>query len=196
MLVINHSFFSTDDDRFKQAKIADEKIPRLSEHRHEIVQKYNNQYGENNWRFAWRYGHNYLNFLEACAKYEEAFAQHFNEHPEKLGYLSKNASDLYDTNPSNIKSGTEYTRQEDSSTHLQDIAIRRIMAKLNIPFNGTKLIQIRSTSEDPVGATLTPLKVPFHEPAMVLTDKENPTIEDFWQCNRVIQFLDSAIKHD
>ena len=189
------TYFSLDNYRFNtEGRVSKEIIPRLSKHKHTFVTLQDEKYGSGNWRFAWKYGAQYLNFLEACQVYEAGFEKHFEQNPDKLKYLSDNASNVYDTNMSNIQSGKDYTHQEDSSTHLQDISIRRIMAKLNMPFNGNKPIQIRSTSEDAIGKTLTPLKVPFHEPEKVLTDKEIPTIEDFWQCNRVIQFIDQAIK--
>lgn len=195
MQIPSQLYFSLDNKKFNsQPKVSDEKVPRLGDHRNEFISKQDEKYGEGNWRFAWKYGAQYLNFLEACQVYEDAFEVHFNQNPEKLQYLSANAKEIYDTNHSNINSGTDYSHQEDSSTHLQDISIRRIMSKLNMPFNGDRLIQIRSSSQDPIGRTLTPLRVPFHKPGEVITNKETPTIEDFWQCNRVVQYLDKAIK--
>jgi len=189
-------YFVTKQPESTNWKVAEMPTKRLGDKRDEVITQIDDEYGEGNWRFAWKHGANYLNFLEACAVYEKGYEEHFKEHPEKLDYLSKNASELYDTQESNVQSGGDYLKQEDSSTHLQDIAIRRIMAQQGIPFKGDHLIQIRGEKKNPddVGRLLTPFKVPFHEPDEVLTDKTKPTIEDFWQCNRVIQFCDDLCK--
>jgi hypothetical protein len=63
-------FYGLDNSRFatKQTKFADTKVPSLSKHGHEFISECNDKYGEGNWRFAWKYGAQYLNYLEACQK--------------------------------------------------------------------------------------------------------------------------------
>lgn len=193
-----HNAFNSNDYRFSKEKtsISDTKVPRLGSKREEILKKLDTKYGTNSWRFAWSFGDDkFINFEEACEKYEDSYERFLKRNRHIATYLSKNARDVYDTNPSNVSSRFEYTHQEDDATHIQDIAVRKVMAKLKIPFKGSKLIQVRGTSEDKFGRLLSPMNVPFSQPQKVINSKKDkPSVEDFWQKNRVIQFLDKAIK--
>jgi len=158
------------------------------------------RYGKENWRVGWVWQGRIIGEEEMRALFEEAYYQHLVKHPALLDYLIQNARDIYDLDPSDIDSGTNYWKQGfDLSKyrlrvrHLQDIAIRRVIRlRLELNFKGSKLIQIRSTSEDKIGRELSPGFVPFHmpgavEPALFNGWWKDKTIEAFCQQNRVIQ---------
>jgi hypothetical protein len=188
-------YYQSDPNNSNSWRIVEKQVPRLGKKREEKIAEYDKKYGKNNWRFAWQLGGKSINFLEACEEYEKSYLKHFQRNRQDLEYLSRNALEVYDTNLSNIESGLDYAHQEDTATHIQDIAIRRIMSQKNLTFNGDKYIQIRKRSQDPVGRSLSPLNVAFHKPRLVKNlSKASATVEDFWQNNRVIQYLDRVIK--
>ena len=163
---------------------------RLGSRREQKIAGYNQDFGQLTWRFAWDLGTNdFGNFLDAVPEYENAYSKYLTKNRGLLDYLSNNASQVYDIEPNDVLSGENYLIQSPKATHLQDISVRRIMAQQGQNFNGSRLIQIRGVKEnpDPVGKSLSPFKVPFHIPQIVRTHKSAPSIEDFWQKNRVVQ---------
>src|SRR5262249_45053712 len=90
------------------------------------------------------------------------------------------------------ESGLDYHKQECPAIHLQDIAVRRCLKRLNRSFQGDHLVQIRG--QDSEGFRLNPGKVPFHDPDGILRPSlaheawwEEDSIEDFWQSNKILQ---------
>jgi hypothetical protein len=81
-----------------------------------------------------------------------------------LDWLITNASDVYDTAPSNAEAGFSYSMQETPSTHLHDVAIRRAVLRNGVWFKGDHLIHVRPEKE---GAILGPQLIPFHLPNMI-----------------------------
>jgi hypothetical protein len=182
-------------------------VPRLGAQRSKLIEKLNQDLGENTWRFAWDLGNGeFGNFEQAISLYEESYFEHLKEakcpkdnSKRKIDYLSEQASNVFDTTEKNENSGYNYYRQDTPAAHFQDIAIRRVMAKMGIEFQGNKPIRVRSRyNTDPVGISLSPKKVPFIKPEIVKMplNKQNqiPSIEDFWQYNRVIQFCNALVQ--
>ena len=102
----------------------------LGMNRDAFLQTMNEKYGEGNWQIAWLVEDNFLNFLEVCQHYEEAYYQYLLNNPEILNQLITEAADVYDTDPGNIKSGLDYSVQDGKNNHIQDIAIRNCLKRL------------------------------------------------------------------
>jgi hypothetical protein len=122
-------------------------------------------------------------------------------------WLTNNFSDVFDNALSNMNSCFDYSIQETSGTHLQDISIRRSIMRLGKTFKGNRLLEVRSSGE---GASLSPSKIPFHLPLMICKgntlyqgEKRDFTmdppwwikrgvkdsIEEFYQQNKVLEVL-------
>ena len=152
------------------------------------------RFGSGNWRLAWQIGEKFVPFERAAEEYGEAYYQHLLKNPDIVDYLVTKAKDIYDNATTNVESGIDYNHQENDSTHLQDIAIRRAVAKMGKSFHGNKLIEIRPKSEDVVGRQLSPGAVLFDKPEIILpTDPgikkwwKEGTIEAFYQNNKCLQ---------
>ncbi|MHA1211723.1 MAG: peptidyl-tRNA hydrolase, partial [Candidatus Heimdallarchaeota archaeon] len=154
----------------------------------------NSKFGEGNWRIAHLVEDKLLTRDEALRHFELSYLKYFNENPELLEWLLEYASDVYDTAPSNIESGLDYSIQETEAAHLHDISIRRVVKELSKKFRGEALLQIRG--EDGDGYVLTTGIVPFYKPNLILKPplkgwwKKN-SMEAFWQSNKVL-----AVKFD
>lgn len=172
-------------------QVVEENVPQPGARRTEVIRRYQAKYGPFTWRFAWEIdGNAPVPFDTAVTLYEAAYAEHLTRHPEIALYLQQNACDVFDNDPQNVQSGFCYDIQSRRVTHLQDIAIRRVMKVLGYQFLGDELIKVRkSRNRNAVGRSLSPKMVPFHRPEIVRArSAEPPTIEDFWQNNRVLQF--------
>lgn len=147
-------------------------------------------YGAGNWRLAHQVDGRYYDWLEALENfYEEAYYQYFLANPDTLDWLVREASEVYDNAPSNVQSGLDYTKQEASSNHMQDISIRRVVHRLGRQFQGSRLLQVRSKNSR--GARLSPGVVPFHRGEWILQPEiagwwKPGSIESFWQSNKVL----------
>lgn len=161
--------------------------------RDEIQRGYDARYGRGNWRLAWRVGEAETDWSGMVMLYEDAYYHFLMEHPQVLAELLETASDVYDDSPSNLASGLDYARQESGRTHVQDIAIRRVVLRLGRRFHGPTPVQIRdSLGEHPLSMTLSPGQVPFHRPELI----ERPelagwwlpgSVESFYQSNKTLQ---------
>ena len=166
----------------------------FGKHRDERYREFDESYGEGNWRIAWKFGGITLSSLiEVCMFYEDSYYWFLYRHQEVLVELIGVASDVYDDDPSNMGSGYDYSIQETSRTHLQDIAIRRSVLRLGRRFVGPEPIQIRDKlGEHPLSLTLSPGRVPFHMPKIIVTPElegwwEPGSVESFYQSNKVLQ---------
>ncbi len=158
---------------------------------------YDRLLGKGNWRLAWRIGDFDVDFLGACALYEDAYFAFFSRRPFVLKRLIRDASDVYDDAVTNVDSGFDYARQETNRTHVQDIAIRRCVLRRGKRFKGNALIQIRdSIGKHPLSMELSPGQVPFHLPNIMEPSADGRrgahwykegSVEDFYQRNRYLQ---------
>ena len=170
----------------------------LGKKRDEVRAMWNKQYGEGKWRLAYQWGDAVISRLEAIRLYEDAYVDFLKKNPKALRWIVKNASDVYDTAPTNVNSGFDYTMQETPNSHIHDIAIRRAVLRCGEYFEGDHLVHVRWTGSE--GLKLNPGKVLFHKPEMICREPlkdyggkgtwwEPLTIEDFYQRNKVLQAL-------
>lgn len=165
--------------------------------RDKIFADYDQTYGKGYWRLAWRIGDTDVDFLGACALYEDAYFAFFKKHRLALRRLVREASDVYDDAPSNVLSGFDYNKQETGRTHVQDIAIRRCVLRNGMSFKGNELIRIRdSEGTHQLSMELSPGQVPFHLPKLIEPYEDTRrnaqwykvgSVEDFYQRNRYLQ---------
>jgi len=158
--------------------------------RDDVIQLLDSKHGINNWKIAYSWGNKLVSRKFALQLYEDAYMNYFNRNPDVLDWLLNNASNVFDNSATNVDSGLDYNIQEESSSHLQDISIRRIVLRLGRKFKGNRLIQVRSNNSP--GYILNPGQVPFHLPEYILKNDLCPrwalphSVEAFWQCNKVI----------
>ena len=146
----------------------------LGRKKEKVHAQWNERFGENNWSLIWRLGEHLLDFNQACLIYEDSyFLDSFNREPLWKNIFSI-ASNVYDNSETNVQSGLDYTIQEASSTHLQDISVRRIGLRRGWNFEGSELVQIRGPESK--GYQLMPGIVPFHLPDLI----EKPNLSPKW----------------
>jgi hypothetical protein len=172
--------------------------------RDEKVALYNQRYGVDGWKLAWvvnypedweAYGPGtevWFDFNYACrAFYEESYYQYLASRKDDLDFITS-FGECYDNAKTNVESQLDYTKQEAFSTHIQDIAIRNVLNRLDLKFKGPadKLMQIRSSDSD--GFKFGPGNVPFVAPKLIAQPSIAPqwanpgSVEDFWQSNKWI----------
>ena len=139
----------------------------------------------------WRWNNEAIPFITACQLYEDGYYADSCKREGLWRELVSTAKDVYDHHESNTLSGLDYLIQEGGATHLQDIAIRRVVLRKGWNFEGKTLVQIRSHAEY-WGANLSPGRVPFHLPELIVSPHleswwNHNSIEDFWQSNKILQ---------
>lgn len=177
--------------------------------RDEILEKYNQTYGKNNWKTSWVVGKNLkwvggeepvqgeyvvFDYAHVCKLYEDSYYEYFRQRPGELEFIIKNASEVFDNYESNVESGLNYEKQEPKiGTHIQDIAVRNVVARFGRQFEGKKLLQIR-TIEGNIGAKWSPMQIPFHRPDCIMQPKAigwwdrgvANSVECFYQSNKIL----------
>jgi hypothetical protein len=165
-----------------------------------IIARYNAAYGTDNWRLAWvapgfppgAPDHAY-EFANACKVfYEESYLRYLLNRLDDLDFICE-FTECMDNSPMNVHSGLDYTAQETSSMHIQDIAVRNVLATLRRTFTGkrTELLIIRSVDSN--GHQFGPGNVPFYRPEMIMKPSRCPqwaspgSVEDFWQSAKTLQ---------
>ena len=161
--------------------------------------RYDMEYGAGNWRIVWvvpgfRDGPSLvLGFEQACKViYEESYVRYLQDRLDDVGFICT-FTDCIDNSPTNVHSGLDYTAQEASSTHIQDIAVRNALRRLGYWFTGarTELLVIRS--QDSSGYRFGPGNVPLYRPELIIQPSKCPrwanpgSVEDFWQSNKYLQ---------
>lgn len=159
--------------------------------RDKIYKSYNKKYGEGNWKIAWKWHDQIIDYLTACQIYEDGYYADSFKREGLWKELTSAAKNVYDYEEQDVESGLDYLIQKANATHLQDIAIRRVVLRRGWEFKGDKLIQIRSHSVY-WGENLSPGRVPFQLPELIVTPHlngwwDNSSIEDFWQSNKTLQ---------
>ena len=144
-------------------------------------------------------------------KYEEGYFEYFRTNPSVLDWLVTTASDVYDTDPSNVQAGLSYDFQETPNNHIHDVAIRNAVLRNVRNFNGDHLVHVRPEKE---GNKLGPHKIPFHLPEMIYRGQtsykgnardfeKNPpwwvaigvpdSVEMFYQQNKVLEIEERRV---
>ena len=134
--------------------------------RDELADKWNKEYGSENWRLAWQLGSQVIEKKEALQVYEDSYYEFLKNNKDVMEWLTDNFSDVYDNALTNVMSGFNYDIQETPNTHLQDISVRRSVLRLGKCFKGDKLLEVRS--RDAEGWKLSPCNIPFHLPDLIL----------------------------
>lgn len=151
-------------------------------------------FGAGNWKLGWVVGDKLVGYREACQLYEDAYYEFLKSQADLLEELVSTASDVYDDAPTNVHSGFDYEKQETNRTHIQDIALRNVIRRLERRFEGSHLVQIRF-KDSHLSRCLTPGQVPFHRPELItLPDNLDlvyekkwwniGSVEDFYQLNK------------
>ncbi len=162
------------------------------------IASYNADHGEGKWKLAWyglsttSEGGDFKTFAQACKEfYETSYLLWFRSNMEEIDRICT-YGECIDNAPSNVTSGLDYSKQESYSTHIQDIAVRNVLAALGRKFEGPadKILVIRSA--DSTGFKYGPGNIPFYDPASILQPSKCPkwanegSVEDFWQSNKVL----------
>lgn len=163
--------------------------------RDQRIEELNQQHGEGNWILRWVVASDRdavaMEYKTACKLvYEASYVSYLKAKPELHEWL-ESYGECYDNAPSNVLSGLDYRKQENDSTHIQDIAVRNAMRTLGLSFKGPpeKLLEIRSRGE---GLILSPGVVPCYDPLMICGPSLCPrwanegSVEDFWQSNKFV----------
>jgi hypothetical protein len=163
--------------------------------RDKIQQGYDEKYGSGNWALRWQVGDALFTREQMNMLYEDAYYEYLRAHPDILKDLIQTASDVYDDAPSNVECGFSYDQQETDRTHVQDVAIRRVVSRLGQTFQGDELLQIRDNlGSHPLSMTLSPGQVPFHMPQLLLPELEGwwkpKSVESFYQSNKVLCIIE------
>ncbi|HEY4481687.1 MAG TPA: hypothetical protein VI489_02430 [Candidatus Brocadiaceae bacterium] len=177
--------------------------------RDEIHKKFDDRFGENNWRIAWQWGDLVIERPEAMQVYEDGYYHFFKRNKGVLDWIVSTASDVYDTSPSNVKAGFSYDMQETPNNHIHDVSIRRAVLRNGVWFKGNHLVHVRPKKE---GRDLVPHLIPFHLPHMIYKgsikykgkerdfSKDPPwwikdgipnSVEQFYQQGKVLQIMKS-----
>ncbi len=168
-----------------------QRVTYLGGKREQFVARMDKLFGDGNWTIGYIAGDKILSRDEALNLYERSYIEYFKNNPQYTERLVREARDVYDTNPSNVESGLDWHKQEDSHSHLQDIATRRAISALGLSFQGDKLLQIRGVDSDL--PELNPGRVPFVAPELIDQEREfiaawvnHGSVEDFWQNNKFV----------
>ena len=171
------------------------RIGHFGKRRDAIIASLNANFGAGNWELRW-FSPTFdtgLGFVEACILfYEYSYIKWFKDRTEELRIISKNYGECIDNAVTNIDSGFDYTIQEASSTHIQDIALRNVLYQHGLKFCGPKdkLLIIRSSDSN--GYKFGPGNIPFADPSIIEQPSLVPkwartgSVEDFWQSNKYI----------
>ncbi len=167
----------------------------LGKKRNECYSLWDQKYGKGNWKISFFWDNKIISKEEGIKIYEDAYYEYFKNNPLILEWLTKRASDIYDTALTNIHSKLDYNIQETENNHIHDIAIKKAVLRNGHAFVGDHIVQIRWVESE--GFLLNPGIVPFHKPEMILKEDINDygnkgfwwkknTIEDFYQKNKVL----------
>ncbi|MFH1667774.1 MAG: hypothetical protein ABH884_01985 [Candidatus Komeilibacteria bacterium] len=182
-------------DRNKWQQINNDSTGYVGKYRNDEWQKRDEIYGIGQWQMAWLVNGQYLEYIEVCQLYEDAYFHYFEQRPELLEHLLGEASDVYDDSPDNIDSGLDYLKRGVVRTHIQDIAIRNCIQRFGKKFQGSQLIQIRDRlGTHPLSLALSPGQVPFHKPEWLSFPDNLKAItkEQWWLPGSVEDFYQRA----
>ncbi|MGB2567130.1 hypothetical protein ACPFP2_01565 [Micromonospora citrea] len=153
------------------------------------------EFGPGNWRLVWRVGPATHPWEAALCLYEDAYHRRLSDDPKLLRHLVTTARDVFDRQPSDVRSGLDYRHQTDPAQHLQDVAVRRTLVRLGTWFAGAELVQLRRegiNSAGALGGELDSAVVPFHRRDLIVLPEldgwwEKGSVESFYQSNKYLQ---------
>jgi hypothetical protein len=150
------------------------------------------RFGPGNWRIAWEFNDESLEWEGMAAHYEDAYYQFLASTPELVRKLSTTLRDVYEDSVSNVRSGLDYSTQESSRNHITDIVVRRCLRRLGHEFHGSRLLQLAASNPDPLCVALSPGSVPFHRVDVIVRPELSgwwspKTVESFYQSNKFVE---------
>lgn len=148
--------------------------------------RWDEYYGKNNWRIAWTWNDHVITKELAYQLYEDGYYTDSFKREDLWKELIVTAKDVYDYDESDTESGLDYSIQKGPVTHLQDIAIRKVIQRRGWNFQGEKIVQVRR-HEEYWGNLLSPGRVQFHLPDLI----EIPHLEGWWDYNSIEDFYQS-----
>ena len=156
---------------------------------------WDDEFGPGKWRLVWRVGSASHSWQGALCLYEDAYHTRISDDPSLLQRLVATARDVYDRDPSDVRSGLDYAVQHDVAHHLQDIAVRRTLVRLGTWFTGEELVRLRrgrGGSSGALGDELDSSVLLFHRPDLISRPElggwwEAGSVEAFYQSNRLLQ---------
>lgn len=158
------------------------------------IAQFDETFGKGNWRLVWQFEEEFLSFEEACQRcYEESYWLHLRELPNAIDFICS-FGECMDNAITNIDSGCDYTKQEAFSTHIQDIAVRNVLRRLNRSFQGQKNNILVIRGPDSNGFRFNPGNIPFmsqneiKQPSLCPQWGTAGSVEDFWQSNKYLQY--------
>jgi hypothetical protein len=159
--------------------------------KHKIIDSYNGKYGIGKWRIMWRWKGITIPFRDACTIYEDGYYADSFRRETLWKKLVSEAKEVFDLEENDVESGLDYSTQKGIATHLQDIAIRRVIFRRGWKFEGKEMIRIRH-HDNYWGKNLSPGKVKFHLPDLIVVPHlegwwDYNSVEDFYQSNKIIQ---------
>ena len=172
--------------------------------RQELEEEWNRKYGEGNWRLVWETPQGrVLLFEDIIWEYIEGYAGYFRRHPREARHITRSYSYCYDkdeiTKDQAFHPYALYNRPGIANQFhhaAMNIALENV---LGMPFRGDIPIQVRSgkpgtpESQWPAGWKWSPGRIPsvhrdeIHDITFERQWWQRGTIEDFYQCNKVLQ---------
>jgi hypothetical protein len=174
------------------------------------IEKWNRQYGEENWRLAWELKDGQvLNFERFFWQvYVASYTQYFLHHPDELSFITENYSYTYDKDlVSRADAFDPYTLygKPGESNQFHHVALNIALEWfLETPFKGSKPLQVRQgkpgTTESswPKGWRWSPGLIPAVRadliPSLSMTGWwQEGTMEHFYQSAKVLQVRSEAL---
>ena len=170
----------------------------------ELLTSFDETYGKGNWRIRHQLGPRLLDLKEALRLYELCYELDFLN-PDRHFYwtdLFQRASEVWTELESDVECGMDYSKQNHTAPHYEDMAIRIIMDRYSCTFKGDKLIRIRADSTDVVGKALSSIHIPFIFPQFIESDldeiawwnRHKGSLEHFWHTNKILQIRKEVLK--
>ena len=160
---------------------------------------WNREFGVDNWRLAWMWNGHVVPREFAWQLFEDGYLHDSYNRETRWIELMTHAREVYDISEDDVSSGLDYMIQNGRATHLQDIAVRRVMMRRGYLFNGDRLVRIRGSSDE--FGDFSPGRVPFHQPDKIQGTPiakgwnwDDGSIEDFYQRNKVLQVRSSILE--
>lgn len=149
-----------------------------------IERVFDDRFGAGRWRRGYTWGAHTLGVRDGIQLYEDAYLHALRADGALRQWLIQEASDVYDTAPSNTLSYASYAVQEveGGMQHWQDIAIRRALRRLGLWFRGRDLLEVRGHASR--GYRLNPGQLPFHRPEMLV----DPRPSGWWKPGSIEEF--------
>ena len=170
----------------------------------ELEAKWNNEYGEGNWRLVWETPQGQiLTFDEVFTMYIAGYTEYFRLHPDEALYLTDNYSYAYDKDPITEEEAFDpraLFEKLGRPNQFHHVALNTALKELGLTFKGKEPIQVRAgklgTDSDnwPAGWQWQPGLIPAINPEMIRDDVvfearwwNDGSIEDLYQSCKALQ---------